>query len=103
MSAISRGSAPSSGIRAGSIVGRHGKGGKRRDVRADEWASEHVEPWRQHRLEISVGPYLCITDGATRGRVWSQTGARRIATARRVGGRPPASRRINCATRTRSR
>jgi integrase len=42
----------------------------------DEWAWEHVEPWRQFRGQLPVGPFLCVIDGATRGRAWSQTGAR---------------------------
>lgn len=42
----------------------------------DEWAWEHVERWLQDRLELPVGPFLCVVDGQTRGRAWSQTGAR---------------------------
>jgi integrase/recombinase XerD len=42
----------------------------------DEWAWEHVEPWRQFRRELPVGPFLCVVDGPTAGRGWSQTGAR---------------------------
>ena len=42
----------------------------------DEWASEHVEPWRLFRRELPVGPFLCVIEGTTRGRAWSQTGAR---------------------------
>lgn len=62
--------------RRGSILIRHGKGGKRREAGMDEWAWEHVEPWREFRRELPVGPFLCVIDGATRGRAWSQTGAR---------------------------
>ena len=42
----------------------------------DAWAWEHLEPWRQHRLTMPVGPLLCVVEGATRGRAWSATGAR---------------------------
>jgi site-specific recombinase XerD len=63
-------------LRRGSILVRHGKGGKRREVGMDEWAWEQLEPWRQPRLELPVGPFLCVIDGATRGSAWSQTGAR---------------------------
>jgi site-specific recombinase XerD len=62
--------------RRGSILVRRGKGGKRREVGMDEWAWEHIEPWRQHRLKLPVGPFLCVVDGPTCGRGWSQTGAR---------------------------
>ncbi len=60
----------------GSVLVRAGKGGKRREVGMDAWAWEHVEPWRQHRLTMPVGPLLCVVEGATRGRAWSATGAR---------------------------
>lgn len=42
----------------------------------DEWASEHLEPWTAFRLELPVGPFFCVVEGATRGRAWSTTGAR---------------------------
>ena len=60
----------------GSILVRRGKGGKRREVGIDDWAWEHIERWRQHRVELPVGPFLCVIDGKTCGRGWSQTGAR---------------------------
>jgi site-specific recombinase XerD len=60
----------------GSILVRCGKGGKRREVGMDDWAWEQLEPWQTHRLELPVGPFLCVIDGATRGRAWSQSGAR---------------------------
>jgi site-specific recombinase XerD len=62
--------------RRGSILVRQGKGGKRREVGMDEWAWEHVEEWRRPRLQLPVGPFLCVIEGPTRGRAWSQTGAR---------------------------
>jgi site-specific recombinase XerD len=62
--------------RRGSILVRRGKGGKRREVGMDDWAWEQVEPWRQHRAQMPVGPLLCVIHGPTRGRAWSQTGAR---------------------------
>jgi integrase len=60
----------------GAVLVRRGKGGKRREVGMDDWAWEHVERWRQRRLALPVGPFLCVLDGTTRGREWSQTGAR---------------------------
>jgi site-specific recombinase XerD len=62
--------------RRGSVLVRYGKGGKRREVGMDEWAWEHIEPWQRVRVQLPVGPFFCVLDGATRGRVWSQTGAR---------------------------
>jgi site-specific recombinase XerD len=62
--------------RRGAVLVRHRKGGKRREVGMDDWAWEQLEPWRQHRLELPVGPFLCVLDGATRGGAWSKTGAR---------------------------
>ncbi|MGN6167924.1 MAG: tyrosine-type recombinase/integrase [Solirubrobacteraceae bacterium] len=62
--------------RRGSILVRQGKGGKRREVGMDEWAWEHVERWSRHRIALPIGPFLCVVDGATSGRPWSQTGAR---------------------------
>ena len=34
----------------------------------DEWAWEHVDPWRRSRLQMPVGPFFCVIDGATHGR-----------------------------------
>ena len=60
----------------GSILVRHGKGGKRREVGMDEWGWEQIEPWRRHRPALPVGPFLCVVAGPTYGRSWSRTGAR---------------------------
>ena len=88
----------------GSILVRHGKGGKRREVGMDEWGWEQIEPWRRHRPTLPVGPFLCIVDGPTCGRSWSQTVP---GTSCDVSQRSPAcaggSRRISYATHTRSR
>jgi site-specific recombinase XerD len=78
--------------RRGSILVRHGKGGKRREVGMDDWGWEHLEPWRQHRPTLPVGPLLCVIEGATRGRSWSQTGAR--AELRRVAAAAGVRRRF---------
>jgi hypothetical protein len=90
--------------RRGSLLVRRGKGGRRRKVGMDEWAWEQLQPWLTARLDLRVGPLLCIAIGSTRGRAWSP-GAARTEHARP----PPAracgdgSRRISSVTATRSR
>ena len=78
--------------RRGSIQVRQHKGAKRREVGMDAWAWEHVEPWREHRLGLPVGPFLCVIDGATRGRAGSQTEAR--AELRHLAARAGVRRRF---------
>ena len=62
--------------RRGSVLVRHGKGRQAPRGRTGRLGWEHVDPWREHRLRMPVGPFLCVTEGATRVRAWSQTGAR---------------------------
>ena len=60
----------------GSIVVRHGKGGKRREVGMDGWAWQHLHAWLEVRVTLRVGALLCVIDGPTQGRPWSPTAAR---------------------------
>src|SRR3954451_15795484 len=62
--------------RRGSLLVRRGNGGRRPEVGMDEWAWEQLEPWSTARLELPVGPLLCIISGPTRGRPWSPAAAR---------------------------
>jgi site-specific recombinase XerD len=62
--------------RRGALLVRRGKGGRRREVGMDEWASEHLQPWIDLRLELPVGPLFCVINGPTRGRPWSPAAAR---------------------------
>jgi site-specific recombinase XerD len=78
--------------RRGAILVRRGKGGKRREVGMDDWAWEHLEPWRQIRARLPVGPFLCVINGPTRGRAWPQTGAR--AELRRLAAQAGVRRRF---------
>lgn len=64
------------GPRRGSIVVRRGRDGKRRVVGMNGWGWEHVKAWRRIRYQLPLGPFLCVVDGPTRGRAWSETGAR---------------------------
>jgi site-specific recombinase XerD len=60
----------------GSLIVRHGKGGKRREVGMDDWGWEQVRLWMSRRAELPVGPLLCVIEGPTRGRAWSASAAR---------------------------
>ncbi len=68
----------------GSVLGRHGKGDKR-------------------RVLLSPGPLFCVIDGQTRGRRWAATAARgELRDLAAAAGSDAASRRTSCATPTRS-
>jgi integrase len=62
--------------RRGSLLVRRGKGGRRREVGMDDWAWEQLQPWLTARVDLPVGPLLCIATGPTRGRAWSAGAAR---------------------------
>jgi site-specific recombinase XerD len=44
--------------RRGSILVRHGKNDRRREVGMDAWAWSAIEPWLADRVQLPVGP-LC--------------------------------------------
>jgi site-specific recombinase XerD len=62
--------------RRGSILVRDGKNDRRCEVGMDAWAWSAIDPWLADRLELPVGPLLCVIDGPTRGRAKSATAAR---------------------------
>src|SRR3954464_6978559 len=62
--------------RRGSILIRSGKGGRRREVGMDEWGWEQLRPWLNARLELPVGPLVCLIDGPPGGRPWSGAAVR---------------------------
>ena len=62
--------------RRGSLLVRHGKGDKRREVGMDEWGFDHLRRWLSHRTQLPVGPLFCVIDGQTRGRPWAPTAVR---------------------------
>jgi site-specific recombinase XerD len=78
--------------RAGSVLVRHGKGGRRREVGMDPWGWEHLRPWLELRMAMPVGPLLCVIDGPTRGRPWASDAAR--AQLRRVAAKAGVRRRF---------
>ena len=77
---------------AGSVLVRHGKGGRRREVGMDRWGWDHLRPWLELRIGMPVGPLLCVIDGATRGRPWASDAAR--AQLRRVASKAGVRRRF---------
>ena len=60
----------------GSVLVRNGKGGRRREIGMDAWGWEQLRPWLAARLELPIGPLLCVIDGPTRGRPWSGAAVR---------------------------
>jgi site-specific recombinase XerD len=62
--------------RRGSVLVRHGKGGRRREVGMDAWGWEELEPWLDLRPEFPVGALLCVINGTTCGHHWSPAAAR---------------------------
>jgi site-specific recombinase XerD len=62
--------------RRGSILVRHGKNDRRREVGMDAWAWEALQPWLAERAKLPAGPLFCVIVGPTRGHVWSASAAR---------------------------
>lgn len=60
----------------GSLLVRHGKGGKRREVGMDDWGWEQLHPWLEYRVELPVGPLFCVIREPTAGRHWAANHAR---------------------------
>jgi site-specific recombinase XerD len=62
--------------RRGSLLVRHGKGGKRREVGMDAWGWEQLRPWLEVRITLPPGPLFCIHSGHSVGRPWQSSGVR---------------------------
>jgi hypothetical protein len=70
----------------------------------DAWGWGELQPWLDTRLELPVGPLLCVINGPTRGRHWSKRRrARGPAQDRRPDGRPTPLRAAPVAPRARRR
>jgi site-specific recombinase XerD len=78
--------------RRGSVLVRHGKGGRRREVGMDAWGWEQLRPWLNAREALPVGALFCIIDGPTRGRPWSGAAVR--TELRRLAARAGVRRRF---------
>ena len=61
----------------GAVMVRRGKGGRRREVGMDRWAWSHLEPWIAVRRHLPVGALFCVIRGATVGRRWESSSARK--------------------------
>jgi integrase len=85
--------------RRGALLVRRGQGGRRTEVGMDAWGCQQLAPWLDTRRELSVGPQLCVINGAADG-----TGRPRRAPS--CGVPPPwqecgaGLRRISSVTRT---
>jgi integrase len=73
----------------GAVLVRRGKGGRRREVGMDRWGWSQLEPWIVIRRELPVGALLCVIRGATAGRHWESSAARKqlARTAAKAGVR----------------
>ena len=60
----------------GSLLVRHGKGDKRREVGMDRWAWTHLDPWLELRKRLPIGRLFCVVRGPTRGRPCAPAGIR---------------------------
>ncbi len=60
----------------GSLLVRHGKGDKRREVGMDRWGWAHLGPWLELRRELPVGRLFCVVRGPTQGRPCAAAGIR---------------------------
>jgi integrase len=62
--------------RRGSILVRHGKNDRRREVGMDSWAWSALQPWLAERATLPAGPLFCVIVGPSRGHAWSASAAR---------------------------
>ena len=79
----------------GAVLVRRGKGGKRREVGMDRWAWDQLQPWFEIRANSPVGALLCVIHGATAGRHWEPSAARKQLRPDGCARRPPPSRRVS--------
>ena len=60
----------------GSLLVRHRKGDRPREVGMDRWAWTHLDPWLDLRGVLPVGRLFCVMRGPTRGRPCASAGIR---------------------------
>ena len=61
----------------GAVLVRRGKGGRRPEVGMDRWAWSQLEPWMAVRRQLPVGSLFSVIRGATAGRRWEASSARK--------------------------
>ena len=66
--------------RRGSLLIRHGKGDRRREVGMDPWAWSVLSGWTADRKSLPPGPLFCVIGGPTRGHAWSASARPRNCT-----------------------
>jgi len=76
----------------GAVLVRRGKGGKRREVGMDRWTWDQLQPWLEIRGDLPVGALLCVIHGATAGRHWEPSAARKQL--RRIAAQAGVRRRF---------
>ncbi len=62
--------------RRGSILVRHGKNDRRRQVGMDAWGWTALAQWLTERAALPIGPLFCVITGPTAGQAWSAAAAR---------------------------
>ena len=67
----------------GSVLVRHGKNDRRRQVGMDAWGWSSLHAWLAERATRPVGLLLCVIAGPTRGYAWSASAAGSSYTGRR--------------------
>jgi integrase len=87
--------------RRGALLVRRGKGGRRRQVGMDPWGWDELQRWLDVRLELPVGPLLCVINGQTvAGTGQAPPRARTCAGPPSGRASAGASRRTSSATHT---
>jgi site-specific recombinase XerD len=67
---------PTKTLPGSTILVRHGKNDRRREVGMDASGWSALEPWLAERAKLPVGPLFCVIVGPTRGHRWSESAAR---------------------------
>ena len=91
--------------RRGALLVRRGKGGRRREVDMDPWGWDELGPWLEQRVQLPVGPLLCVIDGPTRHTRPTVVECRRPSGPAQYGshsGCAPAVRAASAPARARS-
>jgi integrase len=88
--------------RRGSLLVRHGKGGRRREVGMDDWGWDELRPWLSARAELPVGRCSASSTARPAGdRGRAPPCARSSGTSRPAQASGVALRRTSCAMPTR--